>query len=67
MRTLVAADEPKRPAVAAGSSTTSNTADAVITWISSTGVTVTPWQAVVIHSTYATPRLNARLPHRPLR
>jgi hypothetical protein len=58
MRTLVAAADPppRRPvdeySLTTGNSSTSTTVDTVVAWLSSAGLTVTPWQAVVISEAY---------------
>lgn len=54
MRTLAAAAEPPERArdEPTAAVTTGNTAAVVLTWLDASGVTVTPWQTVVIRQAY---------------
>ncbi len=66
MRTLVASADPppRRPAdgysFTTDNGSTSGTAHTVIAWLSSVGITVNPWQAVVIRGAYRPAPLTLR-------
>lgn len=56
VRTAVGADEPpRRPedGYTLRQSNTTAAVDALVAWMDAEGVTVTPWQSMVVHGAYA--------------